>query len=339
MNCLKLKPLTLLFSDGPGIPRLHLRRFAGEADYRLIASIVQQSYNADGLDRYVQVDDVAQFFERPHNFDPQEDALFVQVGPQAVGFLSTTWRCESGGDRIYQHEGYLLPAWRRKGIGRAMLDHAERRLGLIASEHPTGGRKLLRAMVDDKEIGKLALLKSSGYVPSRHIFSMVRVGAEDLPEAPLPSGIEIRPAGPEHYRSVWDAMVEAFADHWGHFPPTEEHYQRWLENRRFQPELWTVAWEGEQIVGMILNFIDEEENLARNRKRGYTEDISVRRPWRRRGLARAMLVRSIRRLMEQGMSEVALGVDTDSTSGALRLYTSVGYEPVRDIMFFDRALA
>lgn len=339
MTTKQVNTMTLPFSGSPDIPGLRLRRFGGEPDYEVMASIVQQSFDADGLDRFYTVDDARSFFEHPHNFDAHEDAMLIQVGSQVVGYLEVGWRQESKGNRIYQNEGYLLPAWRRKRIGTAMLGIAEERLRHIASGHPDAGSRFFRAWVDEKETGKLALLSSSGYVPERYFFEMARGTMDDLPEAPLPPSLEIRPAQPDHYRAVWEALDEAFRDHWGHSPHVEQHYQRWVKDRRFQPELWTIAWDGDQVAGTILNYIDEEENRARNRKRGYTEDICVRHPWRRRGLARAMLVQSIRRLKDLGMTTAALGVDTDNPNGALRLYKSVGFKPVRKAMVYQKALS
>ncbi len=80
---------------------------------------------------------------------------------------------------------------------------------------------------------------------------------------------------------------------------------------------------------MVLSYIDDRENLAYNRKRGWTEDISVRRPWRRRGLARALLVQSLHAVRQRGMQEAALGVDTQNQTGALNLYESVGFRAVK----------
>ena len=76
---------------------------------------------------------------------------------------------------------------------------------------------------------------------------------------------------------------------------------------------------------MVLNFLNEKENEEYNRLRGWTEDISVRRPWRRRGLARALLTRSLQMFKDMGMDHAALGVDTENTTGALNLYESVGF--------------
>ena len=75
-----------------------------------------------------------------------------------------------------------------------------------------------------------------------------------------------------------------------------------------------------------------------HRQRGYTQDVFVRRPWRRRGLARSLLVQSIEMFRQMGMAETALGVDTENPSGALRLYESLAYHEVRRHTFFDKAL-
>jgi ribosomal protein S18 acetylase RimI-like enzyme len=112
-------------------------------------------------------------------------------------------------------------------------------------------------------------------------------------------------------------------------PMGEEDYLRWLNESTFDPSLWRLAWDGDQVAGMVLAFVNATENAEYNRRRGYTEDICVRRPWRRRGLARALIARSLRGLRARGMTEAALGVDTENISGALRLYESLGYRPVQ----------
>ena len=104
------------------------------------------------------------------------------------------------------------------------------------------------------------------------------------------------------------------------------------------PHLWKVAWDGEQVAGMVLNRLDETQNERYRRRRGHTNDIFVRRPWRRRGLARSLLVQSIEMFREMGMEETALGVDTQNPSGALNLYESVGYRMTRQHTFFNKRM-
>jgi len=92
--------------------------------------------------------------------------------------------------------------------------------------------------------------------------------------------------------------------------------------------LWRVAWDGDEVAGQVRSYISTEENERHGRLRGYTEHISVRRPWRRRGLARALIAASFPLLRARGMTEAALGVDTENTSGALRIYEGCGFRPV-----------
>lgn len=111
--------------------------------------------------------------------------------------------------------------------------------------------------------------------------------------------------------------------------PAEQDYKRWTQGRLSSPELWQVAWEGEQVAGIVLNLLDRGQSKKHRRQRGYTQDVFVRRPWRRRGLARSLLLQSIRMFCGMGMKETALGVDTWNPSGALGLHESVGYREAR----------
>ena len=158
---------------------------------------------------------------------------------------------------------------------------------------------------------------------------MVRSLDDPVEVIPLPEGLEVRPTLPDHYRTIWDAGQEAFQDHWNYIPEPEEEYQKLLLSPDFNPDLWQVAWDDDQVAGMVLNFVNPEENREYRRERGYTEGISVRRPWRRRGLARALLTRSLQMFKEMGMQEAALGVDSQNPNGALHLYETVGFRVVR----------
>jgi ribosomal protein S18 acetylase RimI-like enzyme len=209
-----------------------------------------------------------------------------------------------------------------------MLRWAEARLRQVAAGHPGDAPKVYESGAEQQAAGLVALLESEGYRPARYFNKMVRSLAEPIPDLPLPPGLELRPVRPEQYRPIWDASHEAFRDHWGYSPWPEEEYERWLNNPvEFRPELWQVAWdvETDEIAGQIQTFIDARENEKFGRRRGYTEGISVRRPYRRRGLARAMIMASLRALQAHGMTESALNVDAESLTGATRLYEACGF--------------
>ena len=104
------------------------------------------------------------------------------------------------------------------------------------------------------------------------------------------------------------------------------------------PRLWQVAWDGDEVAGMVLPRVDEEANRGRDRKRGYTEHVFVRRPWRGRGLAKALLVRSLHVLRDEGMDEAELGVDSENDSGAFGFYQRMGYVTERTDIWFRKPL-
>ena len=322
----------------PAIAGLAFRRFRGEADYPVMVAILDACNAADHLDYINTVDEVAWVFAHLTNCEPERDMLFAEVGGETVAFSRVWWVEESTGERLYKSLGFVHPHWRRQGLGAAMLRYNEHHLRDLARGHPAEIPKLFQVWATDTEHGAQALFAAAGYQPVRHYLMMARPIGLPLPDAPLPAGLEVRPVEPGHIRAIWEAMWEARRDHWGYVEPTEQDYERWTAGRLFAPELWQVAWEGEQVAGMVLNRLDREQNEQYRRQRGHTQDIFVRRPWRRRGLARSLLVGSIRMFRDMGMEETALGVDSQNPSGALGLYESVGYREVRRHTFFNKAI-
>jgi ribosomal protein S18 acetylase RimI-like enzyme len=131
--------------------------------------------------------------------------------------------------------------------------------------------------------------------------------------------------GLELARAVFEADVEAFADHWGGFDRSEESLQRWLSNPSNDLSLWMAAFDGDEVAGGVINVVDDATNEARGIRRGWLASVFTRRPWRRRGLARALIARSLVALRERGMTTAALGVDAANPSGALGLYEDLGF--------------
>lgn len=314
--------------NAPPITGLSFRRFRGESDYPKMAAAIEASAEADKVERVTTVEDIANNYAHLTNSDPHQDMIFAEINGEVIGYSRGWWQDEENGPRLYGFVGFLVPAWRRKGIGAVMLEWIESRLREVASRHPLEKEKLFQAFTFQDEVGLAALLKHAGYEPVRYAWEMVRPSLDDIPDFPLPEGLEVRPVEAAHYRLIWDASNEAFRDHWGFPELTEEDYQAWVSEKTvFQPHLWQVAWDIEtnQIAGQVRTFINHAENEKYNRKRGYTEFISVRRPWRKRGLARALIAISLQVQKEQGMTHSALGVDSQNLSGATRVYEDCGF--------------
>jgi mycothiol synthase len=316
---------TLQLPYQPEFPGINFRRFNGPSDYPGIVEVIRKCMEADHIKHVVTEEDLDTFLTHLTNCDPYEDMLLVERDNELAAYLRVEWQELSQGQRIYRQILNVAPQVRGMGLERYLVEYAEIYLERISSNHPKTCPKFFEMGINENEVDKKALLEKAGYDPDRYFFSMVRDLTLPLPEAPMPTGLEVRPVLPDGYRKVWKAMGEAFRDHWGHRERTEEEYQGWINQRLFQPDLWKVAWDKDQVVGTVLGYIDEAENKAFKRVRGYTEDICVRRQWRRRGVARSLLVQSMSQLRELGMTESALGVDTQNPNGALRLYLGVGY--------------
>jgi mycothiol synthase len=302
------------------------RRYRDQTDIRKLCDVEQICLDHDGLDYVSRPEDLERYFRTQPNFDLEKDVLLVEDGDRLIGYVTTYWRQQMGGERLYRHYGFVHPEYRRQGIGAALLERAEERGRHLARTHPADIPKAYMCYINDLVVDRIALMTRAGYQPVRYFFEMVRPLDQPIHLQSMPEGLEVRTPSPEQYRQVFQALDEAFEDHWGHISLTEKDIQGWMESSYFQPEHWKVAWDGDQVAGMVLNFIDHHENERFERLRGYTEDISVRRPYRRRGLASSLLTQSLKLLKDLGMEEAALGVDTDNPSGALQLYQRVGFE-------------
>jgi mycothiol synthase len=315
----------------PAIPGLTLRPYAGETDLPEIVRIQNAEWEADGLSYRETVEDLRAWYGNPSDqFQPLRDVTIAEVDGRVVGHVKRDWVDANDGVREHRTGGAVDPAWRRRGIGSALLRESERRSAMLAAGQPTERPLVLGCFTDDRNIGAKALAQREGYAPVRWFFDMHRAGLHrELPEIPpLPDGIEVRPVDESQYRAIWRADIEAFRDHWGGGDDSDEAFRRYQDAPDFDPSLWVVAWEGDEVAAACVNTIYAAENRALNLKRGWLDSVYTRRPWRRRGLASALIVRSLHVLADRGMEVAALGVDADNPSGALRLYESFGFAVV-----------
>ncbi len=330
MSAMAVMNDVVVLPDAPAIPGLVFRRFRGESDYSKMVAVLDVSREFDRIDYVTTLEDLINSYTHLVHCDPYQDMLLAEVDGQVIGYSRTEW-FKNEGEQFYEHYHlhFLMPAWRGQGIEPTLFHAMERQGRERVTAHSNDLPSYFSTEVLETQTVLEAVIQSEGYHAIRHYYNMVRPTLDDIPEAPLPTGVEVRPARPEHYRAIWEEMQEAFQDHWGYVPGTEENYQEWLNGRLFQPALWQIAWAGDEVIGTVLAFIDEAQNRKYNRRRGYTEEITVRRPWRKHGVARALIARSLQQLKALGMTEAALGVDTENLSGALRLYESMGFRPVQ----------
>ena len=310
--------------DAPAIPGLRFRPFDPERDYEAYVDLIREANTADRIDYIPTVENLRADHAHGDEYDPRRDVLLAEIGDELVAAAETLVRTRDG---IGNHhlEGWVRPAWRRRGLGRALLHWTERRAAEVARVDGRGPERALVAWPDEEQIGATRLYESEGYRIVRYGFQMVRDLTEPIPDVLLPDGLELRPVDPADHRRIWDADVEAFRDHWNAAVRTEADYESWFATPELDTSLWRVAWDGDEVAGSVMTFVWAEENATLGMARGWLEHISVRRPWRRRGLASALIAESLHALREAGISEAALGVDAENVTGALRVYEGMGF--------------
>jgi mycothiol synthase len=299
-----------------------------ESDLPEFVRVSNAANVADGIDEHTSQAGLANWLLTARaNFTPADDVVVAVVNGRMAGYGWTDWVETTDGKREYRTRGHVDPAWRRRGVGSAILAHNEARMLQIAAGHADDLPRVFGAYAPERRAGAIALLTGAGYQPVRYFFDMLRPTLDDVDMPPLPAGMEIRPVTDRTgIRQLFDADTEAFMDHWGGFDASEATFNQWMQDPNFDASLFVIAWDGDEIAGAVINSIDAEENEALDRRRGLLASVFVRRPWRRRGLAAALVGRSLALLRERGMTIAWLGVDADNPNGALGVYERAGFE-------------
>jgi mycothiol synthase len=307
-------------------------RSTSPADWPAIADVLNAAGRADGLDEVRTAESLANDFSM---LSIEHDGLVAEVDGQVVAF-GLGFVMERDGALVAELLGDVRPAYRRAGIGTAIFRrNLDRLRGELAAD-PRPMPREVRSYAMDAEAGDIALYAAEGFVPVRFGYEMRRYLTGELPLRALPPGIELRPVTPDLHRAIFDADNEAFEDHWGHRPPLESDFAARFHGPETDTSLWCVAWDGDEVAGVVMNVIATDENRELGIRRGWLEHVSVRRPWRGRGVAKALCAASFGVLRERGMDEAWLGVDGSNPTGAVRLYEGLGFHVVRGWKAYGR---
>jgi mycothiol synthase len=231
------------------------------------------------------------------------------------------------------------PAFRGQGIGTALMGWAERRARVAIERAPANARVIMTTASISTHQPTIDLLADRGFRAVRHALTMARDLDGPLPAPVWPAGITVRTMLPGEELAVYRASDESFKDHWGHVDvPKEQGFALWkhrtLDDPRHDPSLWFLAIDGDEIAGLSLcdaQYIGEPDM-------GWVNTLGVRRPWRRRGLAQALLYHSFGELHQRGRRKVGLGVDASSLTGATQLYEKVGMRAIQQFIRFEKEL-
>jgi ribosomal protein S18 acetylase RimI-like enzyme len=253
--------------------------------------------------------------------DLERDALVLLDGERVVAFGSLNDR----GD-LWRVDGCVHPEEHGRGIGGALAASLE------ASAASRGARRVQNSVAERDEAGH-RLLEELGYRPVR-VFRELRIELDKAPEPPVwPDGLVAGEFDAERDAIAFHAaQQEAFADHWEFQPRALAEWRAFhIETERFDPSLWRVVRAGDEIAAGVIC----EANRYGG---GWVSVLFTRRPWRARGVGRALLRDAFEKFRARGETSVGLGVDAESATGAFHLYESAGMQSIMGWVVHEKRL-
>ena len=290
-------PPELIFPPGLTV------RGASYSDIPTVAALLRTSEDFDAGEPAVTVEDVESEWMLP-DFDPAVDVVLVFDNGDAVASAEVPgWRAEAT----------VHPDARGRGIGAAILGWIEHR----AIERADQGTEIrVGQTVVDTNADAISLFVRHGYAP-RHTSWVLRLPDDVvIGHRLLPHGVVIRPFDPEREEEqVYRVVEDAFNEWPTREPSTFEEWQSGVTGRSdFDPTLLFVAVADQDVVGVSFGIPYPDE--------GWVQQLAVRRDHRDQGLAKALLRTTFDELRRRGSP--AVGLSTDSRTGALDLYVDVG---------------
>ncbi len=260
-------------------------------------------------------------------YDLERDVFLVELDGRLAAYATFENR---GGGRL-SADGYVHPDVIGRGLGGELLRLTEARA--LEEDVPAGTRVSLQNATLRGMPGAETLYPAHGYRVERHFWRMV-AHLERKPEVTVPEGVEIRLArDPEERGLLHEVVEDAFGDHWeSRRLPFEEWEKETLGVEGFDPSLVWVATVGDELAGTNISY------WKRNGDWGWVGRLGVRREYRRRGIAEALLQTSFRELWQRGERRVALGVDAQSPTGATRLYEKAGMTLFFEAIVYEKEL-
>jgi mycothiol synthase len=257
------------------------------------------------------------------------DASAVDGWLQTISLETNTWLFEEErqlvagvfaqrfGERGNSAGAVRPSAWRR-GLGARLVDLAEERL--IGE-----GSKRLQSWTVAGDTAAAELFERRGYREVRRFWEMAIELNGSVPE---PS-VRVEPFVEGDAESFHTALEDSFADHWEHEPePFGEWWNRQRRRQNFDPSLWFVIRDGQQIAGV--------SRCEARPPAGWVGALGVRPPWRGRGYGRALLQHSFREFQHRGYTRAALGVDASNATGATQLYEGVGMHVEQENVVWEK---
>jgi mycothiol synthase len=249
-----------------------------------------------------------------HGGDRQARNLLARIDGVLVGYahLDVTDLVDGASAELAVHPGY-----RRRGVGGALVDSLE--------AATLDGR--LRLWAHGRHADAAGLARSRGYVQERVLLQLRRSLLSQLPDAPLPDGIRLRPFVVGQDEQAWvELNNRAFAGHpdqggWTVVDLRVREAEPW-----FDPAGFLLADRGDgALVGFHWTKVHGTSGQQHDHGPiGEVYVLGIDPAAQGRGLGAALTVAGLRYLRARGLAQVMLYAD-ESNAKAVRLYERLGF--------------
>ncbi|MCR2801934.1 GNAT family N-acetyltransferase [Microbacterium sp. zg-Y818] len=309
----------------PQHPDVPTWRMATPDDIDAIHGIASAAGRVDHPTWTVPRDEIADTFEMSHIDHSRDTVIGFAADGAPVAYGSAIVHPSRELRVQVDISGEVHPAWRRRGIGAQVVQwqysQALRRLVESGSTLPGTVRAYAEGANDDAA----TLFERHGLQVQRWFTTMERDLSQPVPALEVPDGIVLVPYSSERALQALEARNDAFRDHWGSLPSTNETWQKFVGGPLLRPDLSTLALDGDRIVAFCLGSVNEEDWAALGASHVYIDLIGVVRSHRGRGLAPLVIAEALRAAAAAGLEKAVLDVDTESPTGAHSLYERLGF--------------
>jgi mycothiol synthase len=295
---------------------------------------VEESYGTEDI---VGAEDLVEDLRDPY-VDPERGTIAAFSEGSMIAYAGLRASPGVTGRHEMDLHGAVHPGQRGRGLGTRLLAWAEQAaLPLHQARYP--GRPLaLSAGCPAGQDDALALFAAAGYQQARWFHFMSRDLASALPGGQLPEGTRIAGYAADLSDTARQVRDEAFRDHWGSTPTTTESWQHFVGHERFRPASSFLAYLGDQPAGMLIAHEYDAFRQATGRRECYIATVAVTKAARGRGIASALIRRSLAAAQADGCNVATLYVDADSPTGAPTLYEHIGFTKQRTSVTLIKAL-
>jgi ribosomal protein S18 acetylase RimI-like enzyme len=262
----------------------------------------------------------------------------IDAAGDLVGFGWAFGREHATGSARMWLFGGVRPDHRRRGIGTAIVRAGVGRARDAFANLPEDLPRRVDVEAFTWQAGRLALLEAEGFEHVRSFLVMHRPIEGPVDVAPLPPGLVARDWEPALDEPARAAHNDAFRDHWGSEPVGIERWRHLGPDAPgFLARCSSIAvTESGEVTGYVI--CSAPPGMQREQRTAWIGTVGVRRGARGRGVATALLSRSIAAMREEGFERVGLDVDADNPTGAVRVYERLGFTETRRQLIYSKTV-